>query len=835
MKLSDRWFFIVKLFLILFPVIGKCSRVIDLKRGWFFRNASEATWYPASVPGTVHTDLMSNHLIPDPRTGTNEDSVQWIDTCSWEYKTVFILDSTFTVSRHQVLHFEGLDTYATVYLNDSRILQSDNMFRNFEVDIEGLVRPGENTLVVIFYNAVKRGKQLQQHLFPLPGGERVFTRKAAYQYGWDWSPRLITCGIWKKVFLESWGHTSIRDVQIIQKQLTDSFAILEAVIKVSSDTSATYLVRTEISGDTIPVNFSQTLRPGMNILRIEFAIEKPRRWWSNGLGEPYLYHLKMEGNMFMQEPEVKKLDVGLRTIELVRGKDRVGESFYFKLNGIPVFMKGANWVPPGNFLPEVSEAHKDSLLVSAMESHMNMIRVWGGGAYEDDSFYTACDRLGLLVWQDFMFSGGMYPWDSAFMSNVTEEVQQQVERLRNHPCIALWCGNNEIKEGWFNWGWQKEFHYSVTDSAAIWNGYLELFEKKIPDIIARNDAGRPYWPGSPSIGWGHDESLLSGDLHYWGVWWGMEPISKYNTRVGRFVSEYGFQGMPSPECIRMFGNTEEEPDSVFLKAHQKFQDGYRTMRNYLGKYFPVLSDFHSFCFASGLMQAEALRTAVEAHRRAMPVCMGSLAWQLNDCWPAVSWSTIDITGNWKPAQYALKRSFSTVIISAHLENSQIRVYVVSDSLSGFRGVLHATLMDFNGNVRWQQDRNVAIRYNSSSVQMQIDTALLTHTGSLENCVLVFVLESGKKIADSHYYFSLPVQQQLPESEVSVTYSGELGKLIVESKNVVRNLHIIINGSDLLPDNYFDVLPGKRYELYTGAYQKAPVIRYESLNDLYHDK
>ncbi len=516
---------------------------------WSFRKVNDTNWLPAEVPGTVHTDLFAHKLIPDPFLGANEKQLQWIENEDWQYQTTFSVSKAELKNENCELQFDGLDTYAEVSLNGTKILSANNMFRTWKVDVKKLLKIGQNKLVITFSSAVNKGKEAAEKLaYTLPGDEKIFTRKAQYHYGWDWGPRFVTAGIWKDVKLHFWNSASISNVKHIQKSLSDDLAELEFVAEIKSNTNGEFQLKINDKLEIIQ------LKKGKNKVSVYYQIKKPKCWWSNGLGEAYLYSFSISLSKKSRVLDKKELNIGLRTIELVREKDNVGKSFYFKLNGIPVFMKGANYIPPDSFLPRAKDSVYKSIVKNAVDANMNMLRVWGGGVYADDVFYNECDKNGILVWQDFMFACAMYPGDDHFINNVKNEVIDNVNRLQNHPSIALWCGNNENDEGWHNWGWQKQYKYSVTDSIKIWNDYKKLFHEVIPQTLDSllSKEKNIYWSSSPSIGWGKKESLLSGDSHYWGVWWGMEPFEIYKQKIGRFMSEYGFQGMPNLETFISF-------------------------------------------------------------------------------------------------------------------------------------------------------------------------------------------------------------------------------------------------------------------------------------------
>ena len=483
-------------------------------------------------------------------------------------------------------------------------------------------------------------------------------------------------------------------------------------------------------------------------------------------------------------------------------------------------MKGANIIPADNFLTRVTKSDEERMVRSAADANMNMLRVWGGGVYASDEFYHQCDEKGILVWQDLMFAGGMYPGDTNFMHNVVEEVKQQAIRLRNHPCLALWCGNNEIDEGWHNWGWQKQYQISQGDSDMIWTHYTKLFHQLIPgvldtffstseEIVTR---GSRYWPSSPAIGWGHKESLQQGDSHYWGVWWGNEPVETYKRKVGRFMSEYGIQSMPSTFTIKKFiDSMDMSLSSEKLKTHQKYTAGFSTMLTYMiGKFKPAV-DMENFVYLSQLVQADGIKTAIEAHRKAMPYCMGSLFWQLNDCWPAISWSSMDRYGNWKALQYQAKRSFQNVLITVEENEQGYSVHVVSDLMKDVKGNMEFTIFDFAGKVLWHQTvKGIKIFANKSGSYCQLKKSLIEKLNKKEIVLSCTLNIRGKKdLSSAIYYFVNNPDLELRKPTITIQQKDE-HSFTIKTDVLAKNIYIHLDDSEiLLSDNYFDLLPGNK--------------------------
>ncbi|MDX9697802.1 MAG: glycoside hydrolase family 2 protein, partial [Bacteroidales bacterium] len=597
------------LLLIVVSSIISCQKItnqpINFTENWEFKNASDSIWHSATVPGSIYTDLFYNGLIPDPYGGINEKSLQWIDTCNWIYRTTFSKPENLKENDHVELIFNGLDTYADVYLNDSLLFSANNMFAPWikEIEIEKLKE--ENKLELVFKSTLKEEKKNSKILpYELPGGSRGFTRKAAYQYGWDWAPTYVSGGIWQNIELQVWNTAAIRNIQTNIESIDPEKALILINVGIESDIDFNASIKLDCKNQNLKKTFEDiSIKKGTHTYDFRFEIEKPKLWWTHNLGDPFLY--KFDLLLQNKNIQIDKIDfkLGLRTIELVRQKDDLGESFYFKLNGIQVFMKGANYVPQSSFPGTVMDSYYRKIISDAKASNMNMLRVWGGGIYEKDIFYDLCDSFGILVWQDFMFANAMYPGDSAFLENVTNEANYQAKRLSSHPSIAIWCGNNEMDEAWHNWGWSG--NYSKQDSATIWNNYLKLFHSVLPEIVQKISPEIPYTTSSPTFGRGNPRSSYEGDNHYWYVWHDGYDFDWYNKVTGRFMSEFGFQSFPSLQTIEYFDTSAIKTiDSEIMLAHQKHPNGNSKIKQYMTDYFPVPDDFNDFIYVSQLLQAE---------------------------------------------------------------------------------------------------------------------------------------------------------------------------------------------------------------------------------------
>ena len=785
---------------------------IDLGGKWKFRQGGTTEWMDAKVPGCVHTDLMRDGKIPEPFYRDNENAMQWISDAGWEYEKTFTVSDTLFRHRHMELVCEGLDTYANVYLNDSLLFVADNMFREWYADIFYGLRIGVNKLRIQFPSIPWENRSRYSKLkLKLPGEDKVVCRKAAYQFGWDWGPTFITSGIWRPIYIRVWDHMNVLGVQYVQKNLTDSLATLQAVFTVLSTLPDTATIELSV-GDKILARKRVGIGDGPNVARVDFQIRDPKRWWPNGYGDPYLYpiHHKIIFNGKVAGQGTTKL--GLRTVEFYEDDDNAGTNFYFKVNDVPIFMKGANYVPQDNFLTRVTDSSYRALIRSVKDAHMNMLRVWGGGIYENNIFYDLCDENGILVWQDFMFANAMYPDNKEFIVNVQTEAIQNVVRLRNHPCLALWCGNNEIDEGWRNWGWQKQFGYTPEDSLKIWNNYAGIFGHTLLMATSRFDSLRAYIMTSPLYGWGNTESIKRGDMHYWGVWWGKEPFSSYDTQIGRFMSEYGFQGFPSIETIWKFTlPADRQLGSPVMKAHQKHLTGYETIDEYLLRDYNKPKDFESYGYVSQVLQAEGIKTAIEAHRRAKPVCMGTLYWQLNDCWPVVSWSSRDYYGREKALHYFLRNEYATFLVSAFVKDAMVQIHIVSDSLNDCEVKLHLKSMDFHGKPGLDTTLTVMVFANTSSAVGSIPIDVLIGKMDMKEVVFTAELKIGGRILSRNNVYFEPVKD-LHLEKPSITRTVKPAKdgysVTLSTDKLAKNVYLNSDLKGAFSDNYFDLLPGE---------------------------
>lgn len=809
---------------------GKQARLMtqkEISEGWTFRQTDGSEWLPATVPGCVHTDLLKNGKIEDPFYRLNEHDLQWIDKLDWEYKTDFQLDQATLNHDRITLDFKGLDTYADIYVNGIQVLSADNMFREWLVDVKPQLKEGTNELRILFRSPIVEGiKKYDANGYEIPVSDNdlakigkvdgnkqvsVYTRKAGYHFGWDWGPRLVTSGIWRPVYLEAWNEARIKNMQLKQNQLNEKEASLTAVFEIEANAATDATISIENEGAEL-AKTSIKLTEGISTYPVDFKIEDPKLWWTNGLGEANLYTIR--GKLTVENKITEKSErIGLRTLELVRDKNEKGTSFYFKLNGVPVFMKGANYIPNDIFLPRVSKENYKKVVKTAQISNMNMLRVWGGGIYENDEFYDLCDEAGILIWQDFMFACAMFPGDQAFLNNVKAEAADNVKRLRNHPCIALWCGNNEILAAWYQWGWKEKSEAKDKETTGkIWEAYEDIFHRILPEAVKSYDPSRFYWSSSPSSGTGIVADLINGDEHYWGVWWGKEPFKTYATHIARFMSEYGFQSFPELKTVKQYALPEDyRIDSEVMNSHQRSSIGNKTIEYYMLQEYKQPKDFESFLYVNHVLQAEGIKFALEGHRRAMPYCMGSLYWQINDCWPVASWSSTDYYQRWKALQYYVKKGFEPVLVSPYTDEQNFKVGIVNDHLNEVNGQLILEIMDFNGKVVWKKDLHVNIPANSSSDYFDVKKdGFLSQKNTRNLFFFTKLVQDGQVIARNVFFFR-PYKElniPIPKVEYTIEKINSGFNIHLKTDKLAKNVFLQIESEEgFFSDNYFDMLPG----------------------------
>lgn len=648
---------------------------LDLHCHWQLRDAEGGHACDMPVPGDVHSALLSHGAIPDPYFGTNEHVVQWVANRDWLLRRTFELPAD-SVGRW-ILTLDQVDCLADVWINGTQVGALENQFRRHRLDVTPWVRPGGNEIQVVLRDAIAEAKKrFGEHRFELPWDHMNcrtapinLLRKTQCAAGWDWNISLMPMGLYRDVLLQCVPVALVDHIQVHQTHHTQGVKVEVDVVLTVAQSGPTN-VQVQFNGETRACVLE--LQAGQAVHREVFEISSPQLWWPAGQGAQHLYALAVE-----VDGAAHARRVGLRTLELVTEKDGIGTTMKFRVNGRDVFAKGANWIPADALPGRNTEAAVRPLLESAQQAHMNMIRVWGGGIYETEFFYDLCDELGLMVWQDFMFSCMHYPSTREFLAEVKAEATYQVQRLQHRACVALWCGDNEIigALGWYEVAKANRDRYLVN---------YDRLNRLLGEVVEERDPSRRFWPSSPSLGeldfadgWHCD---TRGDLHFWDVWHSAKPFEHYRTIQPRFCSEFGFQSFPSQYTVATFTNPEDRNvSSRVMEVHQRNEGGNARIVETLTRYFQFPRDFDQLTYVSQIQQALAMKTAIDSWRSLKPRCMGTLYWQLNDTWPVASWSSIEYGGRWKVLQYVARHFYAAVNVVAVPRDGQGRFAVVAVS------------------------------------------------------------------------------------------------------------------------------------------------------------
>lgn len=823
---------------------------LALDSRWEFRQRNAdgvppSTWRPATVPGVVDTDLLNNRLIPDPFYRENEAKLQWIENADWEYRTTIQATPELMHHRHVELVFDGLDGYAEVFLNGHLVLTADNAFRQWRADVNKELKAGANELLVVFPSPIRQAKIVAAHdpWQARTGTEqKTYIRKPAYEYGWDWGPRFVNSGIWRPARLEMWDAARVTDFHIRQLSVTPDTAnlVADVVLLASKSGSAKLVLSFEHRGKRAEDVLNVVFHEGENSFRIPFEIPKPDLWFPVGYGQQTLYTFNLRVSGDTRGSATRR--TGLRSVVLRREPDQWGRSFEFVVNGIPVFAKGADVIPFDSFPTRVTTKEYRRVLESARDANMNMIRHWGGGYYETDEFYDLCDSLGIMVWQDFMFGNDWQPGSYGWKQGVEKEAEYQVRRLRDHPSIVLWCGNNETEVA-FQWSNRGSLPADVR--IRMWQDYLTVFSGILPRIVERFAPEIPYWPSSPSSDYEDTtEEYQSGDMHNWNIWHGMEPLRDYEKYFPRFMSEFGFQSFPEMRTVEAFTQPEDRTGittSVML-AHQKNKAGNQKIHDYMLRDYPEPKDFAAFLFVSQVLQAEAIKIGAEHLRRIRPRAMGSLYWQLNDCWPVASWASLDYFGRWKALHYYARRFYAPLLVSPHEEGGNVAVYVVSDLTASTEASLTVTLMTTAGRVLRTSTEQIQVPALSSKVFFTAPREEYMNAAGADPATSFVVAELKTKdgtASRNTLYFVPPKNLELGHPQIVSELSTEGGgyRLVLKSDTLARTVRVSFGDVDAgISDNYFDLLPGRTVVLAVNSSAKLEqlrsAVRVSSLSDAF---
>lgn len=805
---------------------------------------SAATWFRATVPGSVQQALIATRQVPDPFKGTNEAAIQWAGLTAWQYRRTLRLTADQLARDHLDLVFDALDTFATVAVNGQQVLTTDNAHRQWRVDAKRFLKAGDNEITLAFASPIRTMQpKVLAEAHPLPGeydsafgdepkGKQTspYIRKPKYDWSWDWGPRIVNIGPTQPMRLEAWDDARLAQFRVEQVALNDAEARLDAKFDVVADRAGPALVRATVTGpDGKVVNAEQTvtLAAGDNRVTVPLLIAQPQRWQPVGHGAQPLY--RAAGALVENGVESDRAErrIGLRTVELIRGGEgRDRGAFGFKVNGVPIFAKGANLIPFDNFPARVTSATMRAILTDAKAANMNMVRIWGGGYYLPDAFFDAADELGLMIWSDFMFGGAVTPPDAAFRENVRIEAEQQVARVSGHPSIVLWAGGNEVLSGWENWSDRKAFKKAVgaDEQERIGTGMAVLFDRVLRQAVRDFDPAVPYWPGSPSTDYeGPVDTDAAGDRHFWDVWSGSKPVANYLDSCPRFMSEYGFQAMPDLSTIKEFAGTlNVAPTDPVMKAHQKFLagEGNDRLLFYLRARLGEPKGLADYAYLTQVNQAQAIELAALHHRACRPVTMGSLYWQLNDTWPAISWSSIDYHGRWKLLHHAARRFFAPQVIVAEHKGDMTRVALVSDATTPVPAVWRVRALRTDGRVVDERSGAVTLAPLSATEVATVPDAELFGLTDARDSVVLAELSIGDRVVDRRIVERvLPKDVRWPDPGLSARWNGR--EVTITATALARAVMLDFGATPAQPsDDGFDLLPGESRTI-TVASQATP--------------
>lgn len=805
---------------------------MKLRENWMMRMLPEGEFVSAQVPGSVYQDYLENRKMEDPFYRANEQKALDLMKNDFEYRTVFDVPEDLMEKEQVFLRFHGIDTVGDIWVNGTVLGHVDNMHRIWEYSVKELLNPDGNELRIVLISPVNYIYDLYEK-DPLIVGSvdamkgSPYLRKAHCMYGWDWGPRLPDAGIWRDVELIGADYARLDQIYITQRhekgqvvlQFDGAAEIFEQgrICKINGD--GIEAKRLQEEGYRLNITVIQPDGTQLQGYGEDMVITAPQLWWPNGYGEQPLYKVRAELYKNERLLDVWERRIGLRTVTVIREKDEWGECFCHEVNGVRIFAMGADYIPEDNVLPRVTEERTYNLLLQAKNAHFNCVRVWGGGHYASDAFYDACDEMGLLVWQDFMFACSVYDLTEEFEANIRTEFIDNIKRIRHHASLALWCGNNEME-------------LFLEDNAAGWclkpsqfSDYFKMYEYIIPQILKEYDPNTFYWPASPSSGGGFDapNDENRGDVHYWDVWHGNKPITEFRKFYFRYVSEFGFQSFPCLETVKTF--TEPEDRNIFsyvMEKHQRNSSANGKIMNYMEQTFLYPGDFDTILYASQLLQAEAMRYGVEHFRRNRGRCMGTIIWQLNDCWPTASWSMIDYEGRWKAVQYYAKRFFAPLMISCDEEGiltqdtnvnaepyelkKSIRLCVSNESMQSETVVVRWQLRDAYGKEKESVSETIQVDALSSQ---WLERVSMQYADTYKDYVSYELERDGQVISSGTVLFAPPKHFQFADPELTVCAIND-EEIQVTAKAYAKSVEII-NGDDtmLLEDNYFDMNPGSR--------------------------
>jgi len=789
---------------------------LDLNGEWRFRlgkpnhvespiNGNPEQWMKAEVPGTVHTDLMALGKIPDPFFGDNEYKVQWVGEADWEYTRSFHVDQEYLDQKNINLVCEGLDTLAAIFINDKEIGRTENMFIKHSFPVKDFLKPGENEIRIYFDSPLVYTREMEKlygKLTDTRHSHRMYLRKAQYSFGWDWGPMLPTSGIWRPIYLEGYNSIRITDVSVRTLSCTSDVAQLEIEAVFEGETEKDIYCSVRLAdGEEI---ISHEMIPNGNRVEFSFYVLNPKLWWPAGWGDPFLYDFNF--SVFYQGVLIdeKQFKYGIRTTELRLFDEKGEDCFHIIINGKPVFCRGADWIPADSFIPRVTHEKYRRLLQMSSDAGMNMLRIWGGGVYEDPYFYELCDEMGIMVWQDFMFACGAYPETDDFIQQVRKEADWVVKELRNHPSIVIWCGNNENE--WI-------YYRDKNESPENMSGF-GIFHDMLPKICEKLDPTRPYWPSTP---WGGDDPNTEdmGNRHSWDIWSCWVDFTEVVNDYGKFISEFGFQAPASVETMNSCLKPEDRnPEGEVFAVHQKQDEGNERLFRFLSAHQKVTTEYIPFIYACQVNQAEALKTCVEHWRSRKFDTAGVLIWQLNDCWPVSSWSMIDSRLEPKASYFYSKKFFHPVLMGFKESEENLFLFIVNDTLDDLQGEINLNIQTFFGEEKLKKRVAVNVPENDLIEIMVFNNKELDNLDKKRIYVKASFKIDGKEELISNYIFTRYKWTDFPDGEIQaeiINKNSEGVYIQCKSKIFLKSVYLHLPGWSF-SENFFDLEPGKSRQL-----------------------
>ncbi len=829
------------------------------------RNGEKDIAVPIRIPGDNYSALIENGIIPDPFIAMNEEKSLWVGQVDWCFTYSFYADRELVSEYFSFLHFDSVDTMAEIFVNGEKVTETSNMFLRVRVDIKDLLVVGNNRIRVLIHSPELYAEKLASVLpypiphsvYPVQSPHRNLVRKVQCHSGWDWAPCLMVSGLYGDVYLGVVKEGRIKYVttNLIRRKdcwelevTVEFYSYVSGKITLSINLIGPVKAREGLSkkvcGDAVVSELLEevVIKNGLNTLVKTLKVKSPKLWWPVGYGSQPLYLLRIEVGDELEE----KL-IGFREVTVLSEDDKWGRSMIFVVNGKKIFAKGANWIPVDALPSRQTNERYRYLIDSALAANFNMLRVWGGGQYERDIFYQLCDEKGLLVWQDFMFSCALYPAEEWFLSKIRSEVVHQIKRLKDHPSLVLWCGNNE-NLGALNW-----FDVSRKNRDRYLVDYDRLNERIIGETVKQLDPNRPWWPSSPSAGPGdytdnfHDDS--KGDMHYWSVWHEGKDFESYYEVIPRFCSEFGFQSFPSFHIVKGFSDeTNWNITSPIMEYHQRHPRGNSIILETMSRYFRIPDSFEKFLYLSQVQQALAVKTAVEYWRANRPRCMGILYWQLNDVWPVSSWSSIEYGGRWKPLHYMVKRLYFPVYVSIFLsENGTIKIVGINDTSEEVEGRLIVNFIDFSGRILYTAKENIKLPSEKALLLRELNLKVLASSRDISFSdmrekffLYVELLSDNNSVNIENYLFLSPAKKcdmEKPLIQIKVKPNTDSFEKAVSYSVVLSTdkpaFYVTLDSGEvpgIFEDNFIILLPGKERVINFYSDNRFPLKKDFSVSD-----